>query len=404
MDINTCASPTPHGEDGDRVSRSVMSPTSLDARTTFHYDYGPSLLPPPAALQEGMWRYRALLPLTDGPILYPLQVGGTPLVAPPGLRKLTNVPNLLLKDETRSPTGSNKDRATALVLEHAMRSGVATVSCASTGNVAVSLAVGGGAAGIEVVVFVPDSVAASKLTAMLIAGATVIKVLEGYQAAFELSQEAADRFGWYDRNTGVNPLTLEAKKTVAFEIWEQMDHQVPDVIVIPVGDGPTLSAMAKGFRELIACGATTGMPRLVGVQAEGCQPLKRAWELGAQVRPVEPHTVADGIAVGNPISAEMVLRDVRETGGGFVAVSDAAMVEAISTMASTSGIVPEPSGAAGLAGLESAIAAGLVSRDDHVVILVTGSGLKTPQFLRPTRSALTVHADVGELQRVLELP
>jgi len=143
-----------------------------DGRVAFHYDYGPDLLPAAPAAAEGMWRYRALLPLGDGPILYPLRVGDTPLVAPGRLRELSDIPRLWLKDETRSPTGSNKDRATALVLEHATREGVEVVSCASTGNVAVSLAVGAAAAGVRAVIFVPAGVSQAKLTVMLLAGAT----------------------------------------------------------------------------------------------------------------------------------------------------------------------------------------------------------------------------------------
>jgi threonine synthase len=159
--------------------------------------------------------------------------------------------------------------------------------------------------------------------------------------------------------------------------------------------------MAKGFRELIACGLTERMPRIVGVQAEGCQPLKRAWERGEPLAPCAIETLADGIAVVQPTSGPMVLRDVRETSGGFVAVSDQAMLEAIRTMASTAGIVPEPAAASGLAALSPALEAGLTAREDTVVVLVTGSGLKTPQYLRPTRSAITVHGDLAELAQVL---
>ena len=162
----------------------------------------------------------------------------------------TGVADLWLKDETRSPTGSNKDRATALVLEDAMRRDITTVTAASTGNVAVSLAVGAAAAGIKAVIFVPAAVKEGKLRLMLLAGATVFRVKEGYEAAFELSRAAARAFGWLDRNTGTNPWTVEAKKTVAFEIWEQLDRACTGCRGVPVGDGTTLSAIAKGFREL----------------------------------------------------------------------------------------------------------------------------------------------------------
>lgn len=374
-----------------------------EGRVELHYSYGPDCMPSEAPTSDGMWRYRDLLPVEEAEILYPLAIGGTPLVAPPLLREVTNMPRLWLKDETRTPTGSNKDRATALVLEHAMRNGVKAVSCASTGNVAVSLAVGAAAAGVEATIFVPAEVSEAKLQLMLLAGATVLKVTEGYEAAFELSRQAARAFGWYDRNTGVNPLTLEAKKTAAFEIWEQLGREAPDVVVIPVGDGPTLSAMVKGFRELMACGATDRLPRIVGVQAEGCQPLKEAWDKNGPVRSVSPMTIADGIAVSAPISAALVLRDVRESGGGFVAVSDEAMLEAIRTLAATGGLLAEPAGAAAFAALEPALEAGLIGRDETVVVHVTGTGLKNPQHLRPKSRSTEIGATLKEVERVLKM-
>jgi threonine synthase len=370
-------------------------------RIAIRYAYGPDLLPPADEPVTSMWRYRDLLPLGDGPISYPLAIGGTPLLASPRLRKLLSAPNLWLKDETRTPTGSNKDRATALVVESALRAGSATVTCASTGNVAVSLAVGAAAAGLRAVIFVPADVADSKLTLMLLAGATVFKVREGYDAAFKLSRAAAREFGWYDRNTGVNPVTLDAKKTVALEIWEQLGRDVPDTVVCPVGDGPTLSAISKGFAELVACGATKRLPRIIAVQAEGCQPLKRAWETGGPVQAVEPATIADGIAVGDPVSAGMVLRDVRKSGGAFVAVSDDELRRAMETLASQSGLLAEPAGASAFAGLAQALESGLITRDERVVALVTGTAMKNLGEARPSGAATTISADLDKVRELL---
>lgn len=372
-----------------------------DGQVEFHYAYNSDALPAPAKDRFDMWRYAPLLPLERDAITYPLAVGGTPLVAPPELRKAIGVPQLWLKDETRGPTGSSKDRATALVLQHAMHAGIETVSCASTGNVAVSLAAGAAATGKKAVIFVSADVDDSKLLLMLSAGATVLKVEDGYTAAFQLSRQAAAAFGWYDRNTGVNPLTLEAKKTVAFEIWEQLGRQVPDAVIVPVGDGVTLSALAKGFRELLACGATTRIPRIVGVQAAGCQPIKRAWETNAPLRDVVPATIADGIAVGSPVGGATALRDVRQSRGGFVAVSDDEMLAAVRTLATKAGTLAEPAGAAAVAGLVRALDVGLAVRDETLVVLVTGSGLKTPQFLRPAAMAIQVRANLNDVRRAI---
>jgi threonine synthase len=216
------------------------------------YHYGPALLAPDQPGSFTMWRYRALLPVPDGPLRYPLPVGGTPLLAAPALRQALGTPRLWLKDETRNPTASNKDRATALVIEDGLRRGVGTITTASTGNAAVATAFGAAAAGMRAAIFVSTGCQPGKLALMTQAGAWVFQVRDGYAAAVDLSRAAARSFGWLDRNTGVNPYTIEAKKTVAFEVWEQLGRRLPDVLLVPVGDGPTLVALAKGFAELVS--------------------------------------------------------------------------------------------------------------------------------------------------------
>ena len=393
----------------DGSSRYVLNLEGPDVpgdteRIEMEYAYGPDLLPAIPWSSDGMWRYLALLPFQDE-ILYPLAIGGTPLVAPPQLRQRAGLPGLWLKDETRSPTGSNKDRATALSLEYALHHGIRTISCASTGNVALSLAVGAAACGLEAVIFVPSTILDIKLRYMQMTGATIFKVKEGYAAAVRLSREAARAFGWYDRNTGYNPLTLEAKKTVAFEIWEQLGCQLPDTVVVPVGDGVTLNGLAKGFRELLFCGATTRLPRIIGVQAENCQPLKRAWEGHPIIPDTHTSTIADGIGVEAPVNTDMVLRDIRECGGSFVAVSDEAMLDTIALLAATGGILAEPAGAAALAGVSVAVEQGILKEHETFVVLVTGSGFKTPQYLRPSPSCpvYEIFADISEVQRIRDL-
>jgi threonine synthase len=365
------------------------------------YPYGPDLLPSGEWQGQTMWRYRALLPIDDGETLYPLPAGGTPLIAPRRLRAHLGLPDLWLKDETRSPTGSNKDRGTALVLEQALRSGANTVCCASTGNVAVSLAVGAAAAGLEAVVFVPADVAATKLDLMLFVGARVVRVKQGYEAAFELSRRAAQNWGWLDRNTGVNPATVEAKKTAAFEIWEQLGRQFPDVMLVPAGDGVTLCALAKGFRELQRCGVADAMPRIIGVQATGCEPIKVAWERNAPLLPVVPRTIADGIAVGSPLFGIRAVQDVRSSGGAFVSVTDDSIRSAASLLGRYAGLIAEPAGAAATAGLSAALETRLVTRKDRIVVHVTGSGLKMPQFLRAAEIPPEIDASLEALDRQL---
>jgi threonine synthase len=342
------------------------------------YDYGPALMAPEPPGAFTMWRYRELLPVPDGPVRYPVPIGGTPLLPAPALRRASGTPQLWIKDETRNPSASNKDRATALVIEDGLRRGLDTITTASTGNAAVATAFGAAAAGMRAVIFVSTDCQPAKLALMTEAGARVFQVRDGYAAAVDLSRSAARAFGWLDRNTGANPLTIEAKKTVAFEVWEQLGRRIPDVMIVPVGDGPTLVALDKGFAELVNCGLAARQPRLIGVQAESCQPLVRAW-LGAPAGPAEldpAATVADGIAVVRPAIGDAVLDAVRRGGGGMVAVTDGALLSAVATLACKAGVGAEPAGAAALAGLDSAVEHGMAEGSETVVLLVTGREVK----------------------------
>ena len=367
------------------------------------YDYGPGRLPGTGPEPFTMWRYRPLLPVPEDPVRYPLPVGGTPLLPVPALRLAVGVPSLWVKDETRSPTASNKDRATALVIEDALRRGLDTVTTASTGNAAVSTAFGAAAAGLRAAIFVSAGCRPEKLGLMTQAGAQVFLVPEGYAAAAELSRAAAREFGWADRNTGVNPLTIEAKKTVALEVWEQLGRRMPDVMVAPVGDGPTLVALKKGFDELLACGAATRGPRLIGVQARACQPLVREWR-GEEPEPGDldaAATVADGIAVVHPATGAAVLDAVRSSGGGMTAVQDTELTHAVGLLAATAGIGAEPAGAASVAGLRAALRQGLVAPGETVVVLVTGRAATASS--PGVRDRVAVATGLEDVRRVLRM-
>ncbi|MGY1642997.1 pyridoxal-phosphate dependent enzyme [Geodermatophilus sp. SYSU D00703] len=365
------------------------------------YDYGPDLLPQDQPAAFTMWRYRDLLPVPSGPVRHPLPIGGTPLLSVPALRGALGTPDLWVKDETRNPTTSNKDRATALVIEDGLQRGVDTITTASTGNAAVSTAFGAAAAGLRAVIFVSLGCRPEKMALMTQAGAWVFQVPAGYAAATDLSRAAARTFGWLDRNTGANPVTLEAKKTVAFEVWEQLGRRVPDVVIAPVGDGPTLVALDKGFAELVRCGVVDRQPRLVGVQADHCQPLVRAWQ-GKPPAPSEldpAATAADGIAVLRPAIGDAVLDAVRRDDGAMVAVSEDALADAVGVLASRAGVGAEPAGAAALAGLWAALDQGLVDRAESVVLLVTGRGKGTSAAVDPRLVAVV--DDLDGVERVL---
>jgi threonine synthase len=371
----------------------------------FSYLYGPDLIPAAAEPGPGMWRWRRLLPL-DGSESYPLQVGGTPLIAPARLRAEAGLPGLVLKDETRTPTGSNKDRATALCLTDAVARGVPAIAAASSGNVAVSLAAGSAAVGIPAYLFVSQrAVSPHKVNLMRAFGATVFLVDGTYEIAYRLSEAACQRFGWYSRNTGENPLALQGKKTVAFEVWEQLGRAMPEVAYLPVGDGVTLAAFVHGCDELVRCGVADRLPRIVGVQATGAAPLARAFANDrSDWTPVEAMTIADGIAVGDPFYGRQALDAVRRTGGDFVCVSDDQLREAIALLARTTGLLAEPAGAAALAGAIAHSSTG-PAPTGALLVLVTGTGLKDHRWL-PSGSgrAIEIPPELSAIRRFLSVP
>lgn len=383
----------------------VVGSVAVGAQQLLEYRYGPDLLPASEGMPSGpgMWRYRRLLPLAEGPIRYPLPVGGTPLLAKPRLRAALGVApsaEVWIKDETWGPSASNKDRATALVIESALRRGAGAVTTSSTGNAGVATAIGAAAAGLASVIFVAAGCDASKVELMRAAGALVIRVEGGYAAAAALSRAAAEAFGWEDRNTGVNPDTIEAKKTVAFEIWEQL-RAVPDAVVVPVGDGPTLVGMAKGFEELRRCDATDRVPAIIGVQADRCQPLVQAW-LGVEPGPemLDPDgTSAEGIAVTSPSSGPAAIDAVEECGGTFVAVTDAQIESAVAGLAAA-GTLAEPAGAASVAGLAAALDRGHLDEATVIVALVTGRTLAVPSIGRSAAGDDEVVQDLDDIVRL----
>ncbi len=320
----------------------------------------------------------AFWPIASAGSLTPLAVGGTPLLPAERLRAELDLQNLHLKDDTRNPTGSTKDRASLLVVAKAREYGFTTVATASTGNAGTALAGVAAAAGLRAVVFVPAGAPEAKLVQMLCYGATVVPIDGTYDDAFDLSLRACERFGWYNRNTAYNPFTIEGKKTAALEIAADLAPQAPDVVVIPVGDGVVLAGLAKGFRDLVAGGLLSGMPRLLAVQPEGSGAIARALIDGEEaITPLEKAaSIADSLTVAVPRNAILCLREVRDSGGTGLLVGDDAIVDAIRLLAGRTGVFAEPAGAAALAGLLVAREEKLLDRLERIVLLVTGTGLK----------------------------
>lgn len=325
------------------------------------------------------WRYRPLLPLLDETPRPELPVGWTPLVRGARLGAELGLDSVYIKDESRQPTGSLKDRASALAVMKAYEAGARVITTASTGNAAAALSGFCASAGLPCVIFVPESAPKAKVAQLLAYGATVFLVRGSYDQAFELCLQASKAFGWYNRNTGYNPYMAEGKKTAAYEICEQLDWQAPDQVFVSVGDGCIISGLHKGFRDMLALGWIDKMPKLMGVQSAGSDFMWQADSRQADVftfPAISADTVADSISAGLPRDRVKASRAVRESGGAWIRVEDTEILAAIPRLASRTGIFGEPAAAASLAGLSQACDTGLTSKNDRVVLLVTGNGLK----------------------------
>ena len=322
------------------------------------------------------WRYLPLLPLAADRVELPLAVGGTPLYSVPGLRKTLGLERLWIKDDTVNPSASLKDRASAVVLLKGQELGRREFATASTGNAGASLACLSAALGLPCHIFVPESAPRAKVAQLLIFGADVLSIRGSYSEAFSLCVEASERFGWYNRNTGYNPYTVEGKKTVALEIAEQLGWEPPDTVIVATGDGCILSGVWKGFVDLHRLGWISRLPRLVAAQAEGSQAIKQAFDGDGTIRPVTENTLADSISVSLPRNGVMAVQDLKASGGSAVSVSDGEILEAMPLLGKTTGLFGEPAAAAAVAALVKLVERGEVASAERVVVVSTGHGLK----------------------------
>ena len=323
-----------------------------------------------------MWRYRELLPIEEETENTPLRVGNTPLYEEPRLAEMLGLGHLYVKDDGLNPTSSLKDRASAMAVAKAKEAGKDIIACSSTGNAASSLAGNAAAAGMKTYIFVPSRAPKGKVAQLLTFGATVVSVQGNYEETFELSSKAIDRWGWYNRNAAVNPYLSEGKKTVSLEICEQLQWKAPDYIAVAVGDGCTIGGVWKGLKDLYAIGFIDKLPRLISCQAEGCCPLNRAIEEKAPWHPMEENTLADSIAVGVPRNPDKALQAIEESHGLVVNVSDAEIMAAQKLLGSVCGLFGEPAGVTGTAGVRKLCEMGVLGKDDTVVTMISGNGLK----------------------------
>ena len=342
-----------------------------------------------------IWRYRALLPIEESSAVPPLTVGWTSIYDCRVLAERFGVGRLLIKDDGRNPTGSFKDRPSALAVVKAREAGARVITTASSGNAGSALAGISASVGMESVIFLPASAPLAKIAQLQIFGAAAVLVDGSYDQAYDLCIEASTRFGWYQRSTGYNPFTREGKKTAALEIAEQMSWDVPDKVVVAVGDGNIISGLWKGFNDLHRIGFIERRPQMIGVQSETASAVVDAANGDGRVRPGPAHTIADSINVGQPRDATMAVRAIRESGGLGVTVSDDQIIAAIPKLAGETGVFAEPAAAAAYAGFMKLCGNGTFGTGDTVLLMLTGNGLKDVDAARrAVRDPLRVAPDI----------
>ncbi len=341
-----------------------------------------------ASIEAGprsMWRYRELLPVNDATAI-DLGAGFTPLVKADRLAAELGLGELWIKDDTANPTGSFKDRVVSVALTKARELGFKVAACASTGNLANSVAAHAARAGMASIVLIPHDLEAAKIMMTAVYGGTVIAVEGSYDDVNRLCAElTSEHPSWAFVNVNIRTYYAEGSKTLAFEVAEQLGWTLPDHVVVPIASGSQLTKVKKGFEELAKVGLIDEPHpvRISGAQAAGCSPVATAFAEGSDaIRPVRPNTIAKSLAIGNPADGWYALDAVRSTGGAIGSVTDEEVIEGIKLLARTEGIFAETAGGVTIATLAKLTAEGVIRRDERVVALVTGHGLKTVEALR----------------------
>jgi threonine synthase len=346
-----------------------------------------------AAGPASIWRYADLLPVSapEEPRLAP---GWTPLVPAPRLAEEIGVGELWLKLDTANPTHSFKDRVVAVAARKAVELGFDTLSCSSTGNLAGAVAARAAAEGLLAAVFVPADLEPEKLAAAAVYGPTLYAVDGTYDHCSRLSVELSFELEWGFVNVNLRSYYAEGSKTLAYEVVEQLGWVLPDVVAIPIASGALFHKVGQGFEELAELGLVDGPPpRQVGGQAEGCEPVARAFREGGRVQPVRPTTLARSLAIGSPADGDFAVATARRTGGAVHTVAEDAVGENMALLARTTGVFGETATGVTLGALRAAVEAGEVGPSDRVVLLVTGDGLKTPQAVEHTFDPVHITPD-----------
>jgi threonine synthase len=332
---------------------------------------------------KNLWRYRELLPIADRPRTG-FNSGFTPLVRCDRLAKRLGVEELYVKDDSvNHPTLSYKDRVVSVAATRAVELGFQVLACASTGNLANSVASHAARIGLDCCVFIPDNLEAGKILGSAIYNPTILAIAGNYDDVNRLCTQVADRYGWGFVNINLRSYYAEGAKTMGFEIVEQLGWRFPKHLVSPVAGGTLLPRIVRGLRELREVGLVDGeLPKIYAAQAAGCAPVVNALNAGLDhPEPVRPNTIAKSIAIGNPADGYQVIQSVRSTGGAGAAVADDQIVDAIRLLAETEGIFTEPAGGTTLAAAIDLIRRGVIPRNESIVVCVTGNGYKTAEVV-----------------------
>jgi threonine synthase len=353
---------------------------------------------------KSIWRYRALLPI-EGEPRTGLHSGFTPLVRADRLAKQLGVRELYVKDDSvNHPTCSYKDRVVSVAATRAVELGFTVFACASTGNLAGSVASHAARLGLECSVFIPDDLEVGKVAGAAVYKPRLIAVRGNYDDVNRLCTQVADQYGWGFANINLRAYYAEGAKTYGFEIAEQLGWRFPRHVVSPVAGGTLLPRILKGFEEFKTLGLVDGdVPKIYAAQSAGCAPVVKAFENGDEFPdPVKPKTIAKSIAIGNPADGFQVVRALRSTGGNAAMVEEDDIIAGIRLLAETEGIFTEPAGGVTVAATKQLIERGVIPRDESIVICVTGNGYKTVEVLAGTGvQPIHIGRSLADFQRVV---
>ena len=367
-----------------------------------------------------IWRYRDLLPAeSDDPV--DIMAGFTPLIKSRGLGERLGLRNLYIKNDSVNPSFSFKDRVVSVAATKAVEFGFETLACASTGNLACSVAAHAARAGVEAVVFIPSDLERGKIIGAAIYGPTLVSVDGTYDEVNRLCSEIADNYRWAFVNINMRPFYAEGSKTLAYEVAEQLDWRIPDHVVVPSASGAMFTKIWKGFNELACLGLLDGVeaasfgadqntahhPAVVTkmhmTQAAGCSPIVTAWESGqAHIRPVRPDSLAKSLAIGNPADGIYAVRVINNSGGSAYAVPEEDIVEGIKLLAETEGIFTETAGGVVVSGLKNLADSGAIKPDELTVVYITGNGLKTQEAVDSVVDPLAVSPTMKSFEDAMQ--